>query len=494
MTTTVPSPATGALPGARPVRAPRGTAISCRGWPQEAALRMLMNNLDPEVAENPDALVVYGGTGRAARSWAAFDAIVRELQRSGRRRDPPRPVGQAGRRLPDPPVGAAGPDRELQPRREVGDLGALPGAGAGRPDDVRPDDGRLLDLHRDAGDPPGNVRDVRRARPTALRRDAPRAGRPHGRPRRDGRRAAAGRDDERGRRPLRGGRRGPGTAPPRDRLRGPPHPVRSTRRWPGRGRRRRPASRSRSPWSGTPPRRIPSWSGGPSGSTLSRTRRRAHDALGGYVPAGVTVEQAAELRRADPDGYIRRSMASMADHVRAMLALQAAGAVTFDYGNNIRAQAQAAGVADAFDFAGFVPLFIRPQFCEGRGPFRWVALSGDPADILRTDEEVLRLFPDDAGLRRWITHGPGEGALPGTPGPDLLARLRRAGEGRPRLQRARPGGCAVRARSSSGATTSTPAPSPRRTARRRRCATGRMRSRTGRSSTPWSTPPPGRPG
>jgi urocanate hydratase len=114
------------------------------------------------------------------------------------------------------------------------------------------------------------------------------------------------------------------------------------------------------------------------------------------------VAEAAELRRSNPDEYVRRSMASMAEHVRAMLALQSAGAVTFDYGNNIRAQAQAAGVANAFDFPGFVPAFIRPLFCEGKGPFRWAALSGDPADILTTDRAILELFPENESLARWI--------------------------------------------------------------------------------------------
>jgi urocanate hydratase len=128
----------------------------------------------------------------------------------------------------------------------------------------------------------------------------------------------------------------------------------------------------------------------------------AHDALNGYVPAGHTLTAAAELRERDPDEYQRRALASMADHVRAMRALQDSGAIAFDYGNNIRAQAQQAGVVDAFEIPGFVPEFIRPQFCEGRGPFRWVALSGDPADIARTDEAVLDLFPADASLERWI--------------------------------------------------------------------------------------------
>ncbi len=128
----------------------------------------------------------------------------------------------------------------------------------------------------------------------------------------------------------------------------------------------------------------------------------AHDALGGYVPAEISLEDAVLLRRTQPDVYESRAKRSMADHVRAILAFQAAGAVAFDYGNNLRAQAQEAGVANAFDYPGFVPAFIRPQFCEGRGPFRWAALSGDPADILRTDRAIVELFPEDAGLRRWI--------------------------------------------------------------------------------------------
>src|SRR4051794_30017192 len=182
--------------GPRPVRAARGSELTCRGWQQEAALRMLMNNLDPEVAENPDALVVYGGTGRAARGWGALHPLARAppaprgeekpLPPSGEagagfrapRRGPrgplahPQPVGQAGRRVPDPRMGAAGPHRQLEPGREVGDLGCLSGPRAARPDDVRPDDRRVLDLHRDPGDLAGHVRDVRGAGPSAFRRDA----------------------------------------------------------------------------------------------------------------------------------------------------------------------------------------------------------------------------------------------------------------------------------------------------------------------------------
>jgi urocanate hydratase len=129
----------------------------------------------------------------------------------------------------------------------------------------------------------------------------------------------------------------------------------------------------------------------------------AHDTLNGYVPAGMSLDAAADLRRRDPDAYVRRSTASIVEHVRAMLDMQQRGAITFDYGNNIRTVALDAGVANAFDFPGFVPAYVRPLFCEGKGPFRWVALSGEPADIHRTDELVLELFPEDEHLKRWIT-------------------------------------------------------------------------------------------
>jgi urocanate hydratase len=146
----------------------------------------------------------------------------------------------------------------------------------------------------------------------------------------------------------------------------------------------------------------PAWAAAAERFDLVTDQTSAHDALGGYFPAEISLADALELRARLPDEYQRRSRHAMADHVRAMLAFQRAGAVVFDYGNNLRAQAAEVGVTDAFDYPGFVPAFIRPQFCEGRGPFRWAALSGDPADIRRTDEAVLELFPDDLGLRRWI--------------------------------------------------------------------------------------------
>jgi urocanate hydratase len=146
----------------------------------------------------------------------------------------------------------------------------------------------------------------------------------------------------------------------------------------------------------------PAWAAAGERFDVVTDQTSAHDALGGYVPAEISLEDALLLRRTQPDVYEERARRSMADHVRAILAFQESGAIAFDYGNNLRAQAQEAGVPNAFAYPGFVPAFIRPQFCEGRGPFRWAALSGDPEDILRTDRAVLELFPDDAGLRRWI--------------------------------------------------------------------------------------------
>ena len=360
---------------------------------------MLMNNLDPEVAERPDDLVVYGGTGRAARSWDAFDAIVRELRaldddetllvQSGK------PVGVFRTHEWAPRVLIA--NSNLVPR--VGELGRVPPARGARPDDVRADDRGLVDLHRQPGHRPGDLRVLRRDRPAPLRRLAGRDDHPDRGPRRHGRRAAARGDDERRRRALRRGRSRAHPAAARDPL-------------PGRAGRR-PRRRDR------PLRARPRPSGGRSASasprnaaevaaraaasaastpTSSPTRPRAHDPLVGYIPAGLSLAEADELRERDPDEYVRRARASIAAHCFAMVGFKDAGAEVFDYGNSLRAEAQLGGFERAFDYPGFVPAYIRPLFCEGKGPFRWAALSGDPADIAATDRAVLEEFPDDEAL------------------------------------------------------------------------------------------------
>jgi urocanate hydratase len=398
----------------RIVRAPRGTQLSCRGWGQEAALRMLMNNLDPEVAERPDDLVVYGGTGKAARSWAAFDAIVRELRRLG---DDETLLVQSGK-----PVGVFR-THPWAPRVLIANSN-LVGKWANW-ETFRELERQGLTMYGQMTAGSWIYIATQGILQGTYETFAELARQHFG-------------GTLRGRVVLTAGLGGMGGAQPLAvtmnegvALCIEVDPDRAERRLGTRYVDRMTDSLDEGlAWA-----RAAAAAGeaisialvGNAAELEPELVRRgehfdavtdqtsAHDALGGYVPAGLTLDQATELRRTDPDDYVRRAMASMAEHVRAMLALQRAGAVTFDYGNNIRAQAQAAGVADAFDFAGFVPLFIRPLFCEGKGPFRWAALSGDPADIARTDRAVLELFPEDASLRRWITMAEERVAFQGLP-------------------------------------------------------------------------------
>ncbi len=387
--------------GARPVRAPRGAELTCRGWAQEAALRMLMNNLDPEVAEDPDHLVVYGGTGRAARSWAAFDAIVRELRtladdetlliQSGK------PVGVVRTHPWAPRVLIANSNlvgkwatwdvfRDLERRGlmmygqmtagswiYIGTQGILQGTYETFAEAARQHFGGSLrgTLTLTAG-----LGGMGGAQPLAVTMN-------------EGVCLAIEVDEARARRRLDIGYV--------DRLTGDPAEALAWAREAAAGRQALSVALV-----GNAAEIEPAWAERGERFDIVTDQTSAHDALAGYVPAEMTLADALLLRATQPAEYERRARAAMADHVRAMLAFQRAGAVVFDYGNNLRAQAFEAGVPDAFDYPGFVPAFIRPQFCEGRGPFRWVALSGDPADILRTDQAVLELFPDDAGLHRWI--------------------------------------------------------------------------------------------
>ena len=390
-----------ATSGPRVVRAPRGPERSCKGWVQEAALRMLMNNLDPEVAERPDDLVVYGGTGRAARSWAAFDAIVRELRRlendetllvqSGK------PVGVFRTNEWAPRVLIANSNlvgkwanwdtfRELERAGltmygqmtagswiYIGTQGILQGTFETFAELARQHFGGTL---RGRVVLTAGLGGMGGAQPLAVTMN-------------EGVALVIEVDPARAKRRLDMGYV--------DRM---TDSLEEALVW-----ARSAASEGRAEsiaLVGNAAEVEPELVRRGERFDVVTDQTSAHDALNGYVPAGVTVEQAAELRRTNPDEYVRRSMAAMAEHVRAMLGLMAAGAVTFDYGNNIRAQAKDAGVQNAFDFPGFVPAFIRPLFCEGKGPFRWAALSGDPADILATDRAILELFPENESLRRWI--------------------------------------------------------------------------------------------
>ncbi len=388
--------------GPRVVRAPRGTTLSCKSWQQEAAMRMLMNNLDPEVAERPDDLVVYGGSGRAARSWAAFDAIVRSLQelendetllvQSGK------PVGIFRTHTSAPRVLIA--NSNLVPhwgtweefrRLEalgltmygqmtagswiyIGSQGIVQGTYETFAEAARKHFGGSLKgkfiLTAGLGGMGG-------AQPLAITMN-------------EGVCLAVEVDAHHIQRRLETGYCDEMASTLDEAL----HQVRE-------------AVNQGQPLSigliGNAAEVYPELVRRGIRPDVVTDQTSAHDALNGYIPAGLSLEEADELRRRDAQAYIERSMESMVTHVRAMLDMQKMGAIVFDYGNNLRGQALAAGETHALDFPGFVPAYIRPLFCRGKGPFRWVALSGDPQDIYRTDEAMLELFPENAALKRWIT-------------------------------------------------------------------------------------------
>lgn len=387
--------------GPRPVRAPRGTTLSCKGWQQEAALRMLMNNLDPDVAERPDDLVVYGGSGRAARSWTAFDAIVRSLQdlegnetllvQSGK------PVGIFRTHADAPRVLIA--NSNLVPywanwdefrRLEalgltmygqmtagswiyIGSQGIVQGTYETFAEAARKHYGGTLKgkfvLTAGLGGMGG-------AQPLAVTMNEGVCLAVEVDPSHIQRRIASGYCDE--------------MASTLDEAL---HQVRE-------------ACEQGQPLSigliGNAAEVYPELVRRGVIPDMVTDQTSAHDALNGYTPAGLPPMEADALRKSDPQGYVQRSTTSMVAHVRAMIEMQERGAIVFDYGNNLRGQALAAGERHAFDFPGFVPAYIRPLFCRGKGPFRWVALSGDPEDIYRTDEAILELFPENVALKRWI--------------------------------------------------------------------------------------------
>ena len=381
----------------RVVRAARGTKKSCKGWHQEAALRMLMNNLDPEVAENPDRLIVYGGTGRAARSWEAFDAIVRSLREL---ENDQTLLVQSGK-----PVGVFRTHDEA-PRVLIANSN-LVGHWSNATEFNRLERlGLTMYGQMTAGSwiyigSQGIVQGTFETFAAAAEKHFG---------------GSLG-----GKLIVSGGMGGMGGAQPLAATMNGARflgidvdPARIERRLKSGYCDKIARSLDEALKLLDTGEAISVGLIGNCADVLPELARRgivpdiltdqtsAHDALNGYVPNGMTFEQAVALRNSDPDQYIERSMRSMATHVEAMLALQKKGAITFDYGNNIRTQAKKAGVENAFDIPGFVPEYIRPLFCEGKGPFRWVALSGDPADIARTDELALELFPQNEILARWM--------------------------------------------------------------------------------------------
>jgi urocanate hydratase len=402
------------MSGPRAVRAPHGSELSCKGWPQEAALRMLMNNLDPDVAEAPDELVVYGGTGKAARTWDAFDAIVRELRalesdetllvQSGK------PVGvmrthewaprvliansnlvpewatwDEFRRLDELGltmygqmtagswiyIGSQGIVQgtyecfaEIARRRHGGTLAGtvtvtagLGGMGGAQPLAVTLNGGAVLCIEVD------RQRIERRLATRYLDE------------------LAADLDDALER-------------------------VSRARE------EKRPLSVGLEANAADV---LPALLERGFRADIVTDQTSAHDPLNGYVPNLMTLDEAVALRASDPDEYVRRARRACAAHCAALVAYKDRGAEVFDYGNSLRAEARLGGFERAFDYPGFVPAYIRPQFCAGRGPFRWAALSGDPADIAATDRAVLDEFPDDEGLARWIRAAAEKIAFQGLP-------------------------------------------------------------------------------
>ncbi len=383
------------------IRAPRGTSLSCKGWHQEAALRMLMNNLDPDVAERPEELIVYGGTGHAARNWPCFHALVRALRdldndetllvQSGK------PVGVFRTHAEAPRVLIANANLvgrwsnwEEFHRLEklgltmygqmtagswiyIGSQGIVQGtyetfAAAGRKHFAGDLAGKLIVS--------GGMGGMGGAQPLAATMNGACFLGIDVDPARIEKRVHTGYCDR--------------LARSLDDALSILNEAQSRRRAVSVG------------VVGNCADLVPELARRRIVPDIITDQTSAHDPLNGYVPNGMALADALALRKRDADEYIHRSMEAMARHVEGMLDLQRAGAVAFDYGNNIRAQAKSAGISDAFDIPGFVPEYIRPMFCEGRGPFRWVALSGDPQDIRRTDRLVMEMFADNHDLVRWI--------------------------------------------------------------------------------------------
>jgi urocanate hydratase len=397
------------------IRAPRGTTLNARSWHTEAPLRMLLNNLDPEVAEHPERLVVYGGTGKAARSPEALRAIVRSLLRLG---DEETLLVQSGK-----PVGVFRTHRGA-PRVLIANSLLVPRWATW--DEFRRLEALGLTMfgQMTAGSwiyigTQGILQGTYQTFAAAGERHF-------------------GSSDLTGRTILTAGLGGMGGAQPlAATLAGAAilcvevDPTRIERRLDMRYldeathsvddalRRVRAAARERRALSvgllGNAAEIVPELSRNGEEFDLVTDQTAAHDPLNGYVPTGLDVSEAASLRASDPTEYLRQARASIVQHVEGLLEFVRAGSYVFDYGNNLRGEARDGGVADAFTYPGFVPAYIRPLFCRGIGPFRWAALSGDPADIEAIDEALKELFPDDVLLQRWLELAPSRVAFQGLP-------------------------------------------------------------------------------
>ena len=385
----------------RTVKAPTGTELTCKGWGQEAALRMLMNNLNPEVAEKPEELIVYGGTGKAARNWACFDAIVESLKSLD---DDETLLVQSGK-----PVGIF-KTHPGAPRVLISNSMIVPAWATWANFRELEDKGLTMYGQMTAGSwiyigTQGILQGTYETLAAV---------------------AAEHFDGSlKGKLVLTGGMGGMGGAQPLA-VTMNEGVVIDVEVDPTRVQRRletgycdtsvvtiedalmlaKGALESERPLSigliGNAADIFPELIERGVTPDVVTDQTSAHDELNGYVPNGMSYEDALKLRESDPETYIQKSYRAMGEQVKAMLVMKSKGAVVFDYGNNIRGQAKKAGVENAFDFPGFVPAYIRPLFCQGKGPFRWAALSGDPQDIFKIDELIFKLFPDDEPLLRWI--------------------------------------------------------------------------------------------
>jgi urocanate hydratase len=383
------------------MKTPTGTELNCKGWVQEAALRMLHNNLDPDVAEKPEELIVYGGIGKAARNWESFDLIVKGLKdleedetllvQSGKpvgilrsHKDAPRVIIANSNLVPNWANWEHFRELDAKGLMMYGQMTAGSWIYIGSQGIVQGTYETYLSLAAKHfnGSLKGTLNvtaglgGMGGAQPLAVTMN-------------EGVFLGAEMEEWRVQKRL--------DTRYVDKM---THSIDESIDWALEAKEKgegisigvvcnvvdllqRMIDRNITP------------------DTLT-DQTSAHDELNGYFPEGLSVEEANALRESDPDGYIKQSLATMAKHVRQMLELQSRGAITFDYGNNLRGQALTQGVENAFDFPGFVPEYIRPLFCEGKGPFRWAALSGDPEDIRVTDEKLLELFPENEGLKRWI--------------------------------------------------------------------------------------------
>jgi len=399
---------------AREIRAPRGSTLSCRAWPQEAALRMLMNNLDPDVAERPQDLVVYGGTGKAARNWECFDVIVKALRDLG---DDETLLVQSGK-----PVGVFR-THEMAPRVLISNSMLVPKWADWDTFRELEHAGLTMYGQMTAGSwiYIGTQGILQGTYETLAEAATQRFG-----------------GTLKGTITLTGGLGGMGGAQPLAvtmnegvGLCVEVDPSRIERRIKTRYLDRETDDMDHAvAWAeearangeavsigllGNCAETFPELLARGFSPEIVTDQTSAHDPLGGYIPAGLSLEQAAELRASDPDEYQKRARGSMARHCEAMVGFMDAGAEVFDYGNNLRAGAKAGGFGRAFDYPGFVPAFVRPMFCEGKGPFRWAALSGDPEDILKTDRAVAELFPANERLQRWLRMAEDRVAFQGLP-------------------------------------------------------------------------------